>query len=235
MFCTIHCSRLQQNRIRGALRAVDPTGTVLRGLEVNTIPRRPYSVPAPLSLWHIDGNHKLTRWRIVIHGGTDGFSRKIMYLAATDNNRASTVLTCFMQAVQCFGLPQRVRSDQGMENVDVARINMHLDMFMHSWERHPLSSEGNRSPEQLWIAGQLLNQTPDDVQIKNDNFGIDWEGPVGAADPEPGVTVPEAPPALKDVIEAKLRETIDPLKQSNSFGMDLYIEALRQAQFCNSV
>ncbi|KAJ7988623.1 hypothetical protein DPEC_G00311130 [Dallia pectoralis] len=70
--------RLQQNRIRGALRAVDPIGTVLRGLEVSTIPRRPYSVPAPLSLWHIDGNHKLTRWRIVIHGGTDGFSRTIV-------------------------------------------------------------------------------------------------------------------------------------------------------------
>ena len=29
---------------------------------------------------HIDGNHKLIRWGFVIHGGIDGFSRKIMYL-----------------------------------------------------------------------------------------------------------------------------------------------------------
>ena len=39
-----------------------------------------------------------------------------------DNNRASTVRSCFEGGVQKFGLPQRVRSDLGVENFSVARF-----------------------------------------------------------------------------------------------------------------
>ena len=53
--------RVQQKRVREAVRRVDPEGTILRALEMNVIQRRVYSVPSPLALWHIDGNHKLIR------------------------------------------------------------------------------------------------------------------------------------------------------------------------------
>lgn len=62
----------------------------------------------------------LTSWRIVIHGGIDGYSRMPVYLKASDNNRAETVLREFLQSVEEFGLLSRVRSDKGGENVDVA-------------------------------------------------------------------------------------------------------------------
>ncbi|XP_013876453.1 uncharacterized protein LOC106526401, partial [Austrofundulus limnaeus] len=113
--------RVQRSRVMETMRVVDPVGTICRGLGINVIHRRVYSVPSPLALWHIDGNHKLIRWRIVIHGGIDGYSRKIMFLTASNNNRASTVLKAFITAVQKFGLPIRVRSDKGGENVEVAR------------------------------------------------------------------------------------------------------------------
>ncbi|MEQ2236359.1 hypothetical protein ILYODFUR_012002, partial [Ilyodon furcidens] len=58
-------------------------------------------------------------------GGIDGFSRKIMYLGTAPNNLASTTLAFFQGSVEEFGFPLRVRSDQGVENVDVARL-----MFM---------------------------------------------------------------------------------------------------------
>ncbi len=45
----------------------------------------------------------LFRWRIVIHGCIDGYSRRIMYLRASDNNSADTVLELFVDAVQQFG------------------------------------------------------------------------------------------------------------------------------------
>lgn len=51
--------RVQQHRIRDAHRHVDPEGSVMRRLQA--MHRRSYCVPAPRSLYHIDGNHKLIR------------------------------------------------------------------------------------------------------------------------------------------------------------------------------
>ena len=81
-----------------------------------TISRRSYWVPGPNSLWHIDGHHSLIRWRFVVHGCVDGFSRMIPYLSCCTDNLAATVLRLFRQATSEFGIPSRVRSDRGGEN-----------------------------------------------------------------------------------------------------------------------
>ena len=56
----------------------------------------------------------------MIHGGVDGYSRLPVYLKVNTNNTATTVLSAFLGAVEEYGLPQRVRSDKGGENVRVA-------------------------------------------------------------------------------------------------------------------
>ena len=51
-------------------------------------------------VWHIDGNHKLIRWRMVVHGSIDGFSRLITFLRCRTDNRSGSVLSAFMSGVQ---------------------------------------------------------------------------------------------------------------------------------------
>jgi hypothetical protein len=65
------------------------------------------------------------RWRFVIHGGIDGFSRLPVFLKISNNNRAETVLRAFIKAVEEYGLPRRVRSDKGSENILVAEYMFH--------------------------------------------------------------------------------------------------------------
>ena len=52
--------RVQWSRVRESLLRVDPVGLMQRW--TRTIKRREYRVRYPLSLWHIDGNHKLIRY-----------------------------------------------------------------------------------------------------------------------------------------------------------------------------
>ena len=52
--------RIQRERVRSALLRIDPIGLVDRWQR--TVKRRKYNVKYPLSLWHIDGNHKLIRY-----------------------------------------------------------------------------------------------------------------------------------------------------------------------------
>ena len=96
----------------------------------------------PNSLWHIDGHHKLIRWRIVIHGGIDGYSSLPAYLRASTNNQANTVLQCFLDAVRSLGLPSRVKCDRGGENVMVSE-------FLLNHPGHGRSVHSQRI-ERLW-------------------------------------------------------------------------------------
>ena len=73
--------RIQRQRIRDSLHRVDPSG--IEGRIRRVLHRREYSVESPNALWHIDGYHKLIRWKIVIHGGIDGYSRLVTYLQIT--------------------------------------------------------------------------------------------------------------------------------------------------------
>ena len=68
-----------------------------------------------------DGHHKLVRWRFITHCGIDGFSRLVLYLRCSTNNKALTVFECFMGATRRYGVPSRVRCDQGRENIRVGQ------------------------------------------------------------------------------------------------------------------
>ena len=55
---------VQRQRLQLSIHRVDPVNISLH--RTATVRRRVYRVAGPNSVWHLDGNHKLTCWRFVI-------------------------------------------------------------------------------------------------------------------------------------------------------------------------
>uniref|UniRef100_A0A9J7XB17 Integrase catalytic domain-containing protein n=2 Tax=Cyprinus carpio carpio TaxID=630221 RepID=A0A9J7XB17_CYPCA len=139
---------VQRRRVRASMLRTNPDAAVLRATS-QRLQRRTYRVAGPNSLWHLDGYHKLIRWRIVIHGSIDGYSRLVVFLVASNNNRSSTVLQHFSTAVTQYGVPSQVRCDYGGENVDVC---LFMNVFHGMGTRSVLrgQSTDNQRIERFW-------------------------------------------------------------------------------------
>ena len=85
--------------------------------------------------------------------GMDGYSRCCVFLRCSTNNKAVTVLECFQEATAQWGIPSRVRSDYGGENVLVADLMLQLrGTNRGSFITRPMRTAHNLSPVQLFVS-----------------------------------------------------------------------------------
>ena len=166
--------RVPRAKLRASIHRVDPVGTAER--RSTAIKRRKYLVEKVNDVWHIDGNHKLIRWRFVIHGGIDGYSRMITFLRCHSNNKSESVLSVFSDGVSKYGLPLKVRTDHGRENVKVWQKMMEE----HCSEKCIITGSSTHNPhiERLWrdvhrsvlsIYGNIFRELQDEDCLDNMN------------------------------------------------------------------
>lgn len=128
-----------------------------------------------------------------------------------------------------------------LQYVYLPRLNRDLKRFADGWNQHRLSTCGGKTPIQLYVHGMVHNRgqgqtgvedifieppaTDDQVQ---EDFGIDWGGPVPAEDE--AVNMPNADCPLIVAHLEEFKQQIDPLSESqDGFGIDIYLRAI---DFC---
>ncbi|XP_061197767.1 uncharacterized protein LOC133205891 [Saccostrea echinata] len=166
--------QVQRKRVRDSISRVCPVPVAQR--LGTTVSRRQYQVHMSNSLWHMDGHMKLARWGISTHGCIDGYSRIVVFLKADINNKAKTVLQHFVNACEQYGIPSRVRSDYGKENI---MVSMFITM-VNGQDRHSHitgRSVHNQRVERLWrdVHSQVIQQYYDKFYRMEDQGLLDPE------------------------------------------------------------
>ncbi|XP_062864455.1 uncharacterized protein LOC134326193 [Trichomycterus rosablanca] len=115
----------------------------------------------------------------------------------------------------------------------VPRLQDDLDIFRDGWDNHPLRTEGNMTPNQLWAIGHVYKpvQEPQNEEVL-DIPEIDWESSGLPHIRNAGIHVPATGCPLTAEQFTALRDFIDPRATSQSRGADIYMAAV---QFCQAL
>ena len=112
--------------------------------------------------------------------------------------------------------------------VFMPRLNKSMESFVKSWN-HSLRTEHGHSPNQLFTAGVLLSQGSsssesfDTEAIDEATYGVEEAGVVGS---DEDITVPERRIVLSAQQEDSLQQTLNPLSESDNYGIELYEQVL---------
>lgn len=107
---------------------------------------------------------------------------------------------------------------------------------MRAFNEHGVRTASNWSPNQMWLNGMLneenplthnsLDETPDDLQY----YGYDPEAPSPFENSDNNVVVSPNYTAPNSEEFIRALQAINPLRDSNEMGIDLFIEALMLVQ-----
>ena len=117
--------------------------------------------------------------------------------------------------------------------VYLARINKTLEGFVDGWNNHRVRTAGSKTPNQLFVEGSLrlhrsgLTALDFLERVDHETYGVDPDGvALDNGEDDEGAPVPESDFTLQEDHLDELRSIVDPLAQSDSYGVDLYQNTL---------
>ena len=145
---------------------------------------------------------------------------------------------CTFQSMEEAGLLERSNAIHmfALYLIFLPRINRALESFAEAWNLHPIPTEQNWTPEQIWMNGMIdfrnrqltaVADVAEGVESVDDLewYGFDPQTPLPGDDGLSTVVVDDVDIELPDVAEHLSRD-INLIAESNSFGIDLYMEGL---------
>ena len=111
--------------------------------------------------------------------------------------------------------------------VFLPRINSSLTTFASAWNNHPLSTENNLTPLQIYTAYSQGSQLFDE-DIDPALYGYDPDEQHTSADEEDSVVVPPTNIPLSQSSLDQLSTAINPMQDYNDFGKQLYLDTIQQ-------
>lgn len=107
----------------------------------------------------------------------------------------------------------------------VPRIERAVTEFTNQWNHDGLSTQGGRTPLQLWHTGVLSNpQILEDIGDFQ-NYGIDGDGPLPELQTNNNVIVPDISVSFNDTTMNTIRQ-VNPLENDGNHGIDVFASPL---------
>lgn len=140
--------KVSRDVVMQILKELNPDGAEER--RQRSLRRRTYRSLGANAVWHVDGYDKLKPYGLAIHGGIDGFSRKILWLKVCKSNNNPIIPAKFYveTIIEHEICPRVLRTDHGTENGLMAGI--HCTIYQDATAHKYGSSVTNQRIENWW-------------------------------------------------------------------------------------
>ena len=114
----------------------------------------------------------------------------------------------------------------------LGKIQKSINAFIEKWNTHPLRTEGNKTPKQLWVLGTLSEKRKSFEEVdtmlnpNNPNYGMDPDmSRYGSEEGEESVEVDDIILGEDhELIVSSLTDNFDILRNDGNYGIDLYMQ-----------
>ena len=117
---------MRRENARLALRELDPENVDKR--QPRHLRKRKYRNPGPNYVWHIDSHDKRKTYGISVHGCTDGYSRRIMWLEVAATNKILELIAKYYLVKQMKGKPKIIKADDGTEHSVIEPLHVYFSV-----------------------------------------------------------------------------------------------------------
>lgn len=109
--------------------------------------------------------------------------------------------------------------------VYLPRTERAVTEFRNQWNNHGLSTQGGRTPLQLWHSGVLSN--PQILRDTGDfeNYGIDEDGPLPILQTDNNVIIPDMSVTFNETTMNIIRQ-VNPLENDGNHGINVFTSLL---------